>query len=418
MACKHPKEKQREKKVVSDRILHILDQIEESTQDMSTGFNFPRECYTDEEFYEFEQEAIFMRNWLCVGRIDDVPNPGDYLRIDVGDEPLVMVRDKDMAIRVFSPICPHRGHLLCEGKGNTGRLFRCPFHAWTFGLDGHLIAAPSMNETVGLKELKAEAHMPSHKVEIWNGFVFMNFDPDAKPLAPTLHKLTKALENYHIEDMISMPTADDPVAEWDWKTQLENGIEPYHTAYLHGMLHDFAHVRLTSFVDFDDDDGAVYHPTGFYYPDAGFNATGKALMPIIPTLTDEERSQVLFASIPPNLGFGVVPEGAFYYLCMPAGPGKMNLRIGNLYPKESTKIPLFDELYKIAQDAMVVFQEQDSAATTSVQKGNKSRFRKPGRFSFQEESLLQFYQWLHIRYRRYADEVLAAEGAKQVEAAE
>ncbi len=418
MACKHSKEKQREKNVVSDRILHILEQIEDGLKDMNTGFNLPRECYVDQEFYEFEQEAIFMRNWLCVGRVEDIPNPGDYLRVDVGDEPLVMVRNQEMDVRVFTPVCPHRGHILCEGSGNTGRLFRCPFHAWTFGLDGHMIAAPSMNETVGLKELKAEAHIPSHKVEVWNGFVFMNFDPDAKPLAPTLGKLTKALENYHIDTMVTLPAADDPEADWDWKAQLEAGVEPYHTSYLHGILHDFAHSRLTSFVDFDDEDGAVFHPTGFYYPDAGFNPTGKALMPIIPTLTDAERSQVLFATIPPNLGFGVVPEGAFYYLCLPEGPGKMHLRIGNLYPKESTKTPLFDELYQIQQQTMVLFQEQDSSATSSVQRGNKSRFRKPGRISFQEESLFQFHKWLQIRYSAYAKEVLAAEDAAQTEAAE
>lgn len=196
-----------------------------------------------------------------------------------------------------------------------------------------------MNDTVGLKNLKAEAYLPSHRVEIWNGFVFTNLDPNAKPLAPTLTKLTKELENYHIDEMVSMPVAELRGNNWNWKAQLENGIEPYHSAYLHGMLHDFAHVRLTSFVDLDPDEGAVYHPTGFYHPDAGFNATTKALLPIIPTLGEKERNQVIFASVPPNLGFGAVPEGLFYYLVLPAGPDHMNLRIGHLYPEESTRHP-------------------------------------------------------------------------------
>ena len=309
--CNHASSARPERKPVTDRILRIVDQIEAGLKDMQSGFNLPRECYVDREFYEFEQEAIYMRSWLCLGRVDEIAKPGDFVRIDMGDEPLVMVRDQNMDIRVFSPICAHRGHLLCEGSGNTGRLFRCPFHAWTYGLDGHLIAAPSMNDTIGLKSLKSEAHLPSHKVEIWNGFVFTNLDPDAKPLTPTLHKLTKALEAYNISDMVSMPVAEIKGCNWNWKPQLENGIEPYHSAYLHGMLHDFAHVRLTSFVPFEEDDGAVYHPTGFYHPDAGFNPTGKALMPVIPTLSEKERNEVIFASIPPNLGFGVVTEGLF-----------------------------------------------------------------------------------------------------------
>jgi phenylpropionate dioxygenase-like ring-hydroxylating dioxygenase large terminal subunit len=202
--------------------------------------------------------------------------------------------------------------------------------------------------------------------------------------------------------MVSMPVADILGCEWNWKPQLENGIEPYHSAYLHGVLHDFAHVRLTSFVPFEETDGAVYHPTGFYHHDAGFNPTTRALLPVIETLTEDQRKEVIFASIPPNLGFGVVPEGLFYYLVLPAGPNKINLRIGHLYPAASRQHPLFEHLYKIAQDGLVLFHNQDAASTESVQRGNRSRFRRPGRYSFQEESLLQFYQWLNIRYQAYA----------------
>ena len=387
---------------LSERLRQVLKTIDDGCSDLAGGFNLPRECYTDPEFYAFEQEAIFMRSWLCLGRVDEIPEPGDFVRVDMDDEPLVMVRDSEGEIRVFTPVCAHRGHLLCEGSGSTGRLFRCPFHAWTYGLDGHLVAAPSMNETVPLADLKAETSLPSHQVEIWNGFVFTNLDPAAPPLTPTLHKLTAALENYHIDDMVSMPVAEIRDCEWNWKPQLENGIEPYHSAYLHGVLHDFAHVRLTSFVPFEDTDGAVYHPTGFYHENAGFNPTAQALLPIIPTLNEEQRKEVIFASIPPNLGFGVVPEGLFYYLVLPAGPGKINLRIGHLYPEESTQHPVFEHLYKIAQDGLVIFHNQDASSTASVQRGNKSRFRQPGRYSFQEESLLQFYQWLNIRYQAYA----------------
>lgn len=392
-------------KGVSDRILDVLATIEQGCRDLATGWNLPRECYVDREFYEFEQEAVFMRSWLCLGRVDEIKSRGDYVCVNMGEEPLMMVRDQNMEIRVFSPICAHRGHLLCQGSGNTGRLFRCPFHAWIYGLDGHLIAAPSMNDTIGLKTLKAEAHLASHKVEIWNGFVFTNLNPSAKSLAPTLSKLEKEIAPYHVESMVSMPVAEIKGCEWNWKPQLENGIEPYHSAYLHGVLHDFAHVRLTSFVKFDGEDGAIFHPTGFYHADAGFNPTGKALLPVIPTLGEKQRNEVIFASIPPNLGFGVVPEGLFYYLVLPDGPDRINLRIGHLYPKESTEHPKFEHLYKIAQDGLVLFHNQDASSTASVQKGNRSRFRKPGRYSFQEESLLQFYQWLLKRYKDYAQEI-------------
>jgi phenylpropionate dioxygenase-like ring-hydroxylating dioxygenase large terminal subunit len=390
---------------ISEHIKGILRVAEDGCRDIKSGWNFPRECYVDSQFYEFEFEAIFMRHWLCLGRADEIPSPGDFVRLDVDHEPLMMVRGRDMEIRVMTPVCAHRGHLLCEGTGNTGRLFRCPFHAWTYDLDGHLIAAPSMNETVGLKRLKEETCLSSHRVEIWNGFVFSNLNPDAEPLAPTLVGLTKELENYHLNEMISMPVAELRGNVWNWKAQLENGIEPYHSAYLHGMLHDFAHVRLASFVDLDPGEGAIWHPTGFYHPDAGFNPTTKALLPVIKTLSEKERNQVIFASIPPTLGFGAVPEGLFYYLVLPAGPHAMNLRIGHLYPKESTELPLFEHLYEIAQNGLVLFHRQDASSDTSLQKGMRSRFRRPGRYSFQEESLLQFHRWLLKRYRDYVAEV-------------
>lgn len=393
--------------VVSERIAALVERIDKDNQNLAAGRNLPAECYVDEEFYRFEQEAIFARTWLCLGRSDEVKKPGDFVRIDLGDEPLVMVRDNQGKIRVLSPVCAHRGHIVCEGSGNAGRLFRCPFHAWLYDLDGRLVAAPSMNSTVGLASLKEEACLPSHQVEEWNGFVFANLDPDAAPLGPTLARLTEALAPYHLDELVSTPTIDVPGNPWNWKAQLENGIEPYHSVYLHLLLHDFAPLRLASFVEMSPDEGCVYHPTGFVHIDAGFNPTTKALFPVIPTLSEADRSQVIFASIPPTLGFGAVPEGLFYYLVLPDGPGKMTLRIGMIYPSSSLDHPLFEHLRKIQNDALALFQVQDGDATASVQRGNRSRFRQPGRYSHQEESLFQLNRWL---IKRYKDFIAIAEG--------
>lgn len=390
---------------VSPRIRGLVEQIGRDNKDLATGRNLPRECYVDEEFYRFEQEAVFMRSWLCIGREEEVKSPGDFVRIDVGEEPLLMVRGDDHVIRVLTPVCAHRAHIVCEGSGSTGRLFRCPFHAWTYGLDGRLIAAPSMARTIGMRELKQEACLRSHRVETWNGFVFANLDPDAAPLSPTLAKLERALENYHLDKLVSVPTVDVLGNPWNWKAQLENGIEPYHSVYLHLLLHDFAPLRLATFIDFDEDvDGAIFHPTGFTHKDAGFNPTTNALLPVIPSLTEEQRSQAMFVMIPPTLGFGAVPEGVFYYHAMPAGAEKMNLRVGMLYPEESLKHPLFEHLHKIASDALVLFQQQDGGADASLQRGMRSRFRTPGRYSYQEESLWQFNRWLLKRYNAYLTE--------------
>jgi phenylpropionate dioxygenase-like ring-hydroxylating dioxygenase large terminal subunit len=396
---------------ISDRILRILSQIEEATLDVGEAKTMPRECYSDAEWYEFEKEAIYARSWLCLGRTDQVKKPGDYFRIDVGDEPLIVVRDQNDEIRVMSAVCAHRAHIVAEGEGNCGKVLRCPLHYWSYGLDGRLITAPSMTDTIPLDQLKKEAYLPQLKVECWNGFIFANMNPDAAPLRPTLGKLEQEFERYHMDELVSMPPAHFPDNQWNWKGMLENGIEPYHTAYLHMTIHDFAHVRLASFADWDDDDGAIFHPTGFYHLDGGFNATEKALLPVIPTLTEKERKQVLFATIPPNLFMGAMPDYVFWYLIMPTGPETMDLKIGMGYPESTTKLPMFEHLHKANVAGVVTFQDQDAGADESVQRGTRSRFRRPGRYSYQEETLLQQNRWLLKRYREYVQDVMAEEAA-------
>ncbi|MEA2402594.1 MAG: hypothetical protein QOK00_2997 [Thermoleophilaceae bacterium] len=397
------------KSPISDRVLKILDEVEQvASLDLTESKTLPRECYVDPEWYEFEKEAIFARQWLCVGRADQVKKPGDYIRIDVADEPLIVIRDYDNDIRVLSAVCAHRAHVVAEGSGNCGKVLRCPWHFWSYGLDGRLITAPSMSETIPLDALKKEAYLPQLKVELWNGFIFANMDPDAAPLRPTLSKLEKELERYHMEDMLSVPAADFPDNPWNWKSELEN--EPYHTAYLHMTIHDFAHVRLASFVDWDDEDGAVWHPTGFYHLDGGFNATEKALLPVIPTLTEKERKQVIFAMIPPTLLLGMMPDYVMWYLVLPNGPERMTLRIGMSYPADTFKLPMFEHLHKANADGLVTVANQDNTAHESVQRGFRSRYRRPGRTCYQEETVQQQNRWLLKRYREYVQEAMA-EGA-------
>ena len=165
-----------------------------SARPVADVVTLPPECYTSQEFFEqVERPAIFDREWLCVGRTERVPNPGDYYTITVVDEPLVVTRDhKDGEIHVLSAVCQHRGHLVVEGAGSC-RIFQCPLHHWTYGTDGELRSAPTMSETPGFD--RAKYALPRLRVEIWQGFIFVNFDEDAAPLAPRL----TTLENHYKE---------------------------------------------------------------------------------------------------------------------------------------------------------------------------------------------------------------------------
>src|ERR1700760_3275314 len=179
-----------------------LETVATKSTDFTTARTLPSTVYTSEEFYAFEKEAIFAREWLCLGHISAIPNVGDYFTIQVADEPLIVVRGEDGAVRVMSSICQHRGYpVKIDGdKGNT-KQFRCDYHYWAYGLDGQLVAAPEMSRTCPIQQLRAETQLPQLKVEIWHGMIFANMDPNAAPLAPTLGKLDEEMAAYDVSNL-------------------------------------------------------------------------------------------------------------------------------------------------------------------------------------------------------------------------
>lgn len=233
----------------------------------------PPEVYTSAEWFEFEKRAVWDREWICVGHVSHIPKVGDYTSITVNDDPLLVLRDAD-GVRVMSSVCQHRGHLLGDTAGNT-TMFTCPFHGWSYDLQGKLVSAPEMKAHATLEELQKTHCLPSLRTEIWNGFIFMNLDGKAAPLEARLKRLSKEIENHHLGEMGGTPAVDWVGNPWNWKFMHENAIEPHHTWYLHKGPHDFAPSRLATFSEWDEaDDGAIFHPTGFLYKDGNFPAGG------------------------------------------------------------------------------------------------------------------------------------------------
>jgi phenylpropionate dioxygenase-like ring-hydroxylating dioxygenase large terminal subunit len=184
-------------------------------------------------------QAVFEREWICIGRVDQVANPGDFFTITVLGEPLIVTRTNEGVVHVMSSVCQHRGmcvtapserpkeewlELPPETKGNT-RTFKCPYHWWTYDLHGRLIGAPEMHRTTGFT--KSDIRLPTVRVEVWQGFIFINFKGDAPPLAPRLGPLERFLGNWHVEDMV---TVDPEIIEglpFNWKIMVENFMEGY-----------------------------------------------------------------------------------------------------------------------------------------------------------------------------------------------
>ena len=387
---------------LTDEVRNILAKLDGSLGDVRTAMSLPPECYTSETWFEFERRAIFDRDWVALGHHNTIAAAGDYFRIDILGEPLLVVRGKDDVVRVMSAVCRHRGHLLGEASG-TASSFTCPFHGWTYDLEGRLMSAPEMQGTLPLAELQRTAFLPQFRSEIWNGFIFVNLDAKAAPLGPRLRGLTAMLANHQMSELASISPVDWPANPWNWKFMQENALEPYHTHYLHAGIHDFAPSKLGRFTEWNEaDDGAIYREVGFTHLDGGFNIANKALFPPIPTLTEAERSRVVFAGVMPNLFIGAQADVIFYYVIVPQSAGDITLRVGVLTTYDNLELPTANQLMKGTIDGISIYNDQDTVANTRTHIGMRSRVAPRTRWSPNEKTLAQLNAWLIKRYKAYA----------------
>jgi phenylpropionate dioxygenase-like ring-hydroxylating dioxygenase large terminal subunit len=377
----------------------MLASFDASTTDVATACTLPPDIYTEDAFLQFEREAVFGHEWLCVGLASQVPASGDYFSTTANGEPVIVARGKDGVVRAFSAICRHRGMQVVDDAGNCGT-FTCPYHQWTYGLDGRLLGAPAMERTAEFD--KKQFGLPSLAVEEWQGFLFVNLDPAARPLGPTLRRYEPFLEHYDLAHAVCPGTFTLTDLPWNWKVMFENFNDGYHANRLHHTIQDFCPSNLAAFpVPWDDASNVIFRTNGYTHVDGGFNATTKALLPVFPRLTEEERWRSTFALVPPTLCMGTAPDQAFFFIVRPKTVDTIDLEIGYLLHPSALEHPMFDHLFAMSDAGVQVFVAQDRDATTKVQRGLHSRFAVRGRYSWQEESHVQFNRWLVQRYRRH-----------------
>ena len=145
--------------------------------------HLPGWFYTSPELFEHEVDTIFMKEWLCVGRLEEFANAGDYAAIRIAGEPLLICRDNDAKMNAFRNVCRHRGVEVATGRGNLAK-FTCPYHAWVYDLEGKLMGAPHTKELRAFDVTKCS--LPRISLDDWGGYIFVNFDPDCQSLADYL----------------------------------------------------------------------------------------------------------------------------------------------------------------------------------------------------------------------------------------
>ncbi|NKB41906.1 MAG: Rieske 2Fe-2S domain-containing protein [Ilumatobacter sp.] len=393
-----------------------IESLRRSSGTFETAVGLPPVVYSDAQFHDFEMNAVFGSGWLCVGRQEQVPAVGDYLSVTRAGEPLIVVRSSDGNIRVMSAVCQHRAMCITasvdrsdedmlsppELQSGAGRTFRCPYHYWVYDLDGQLVGAPEMGRTPGFD--MAEVRLPGLPVEIWNGFIFTNFDAAAAPLAPQLSKLDEVLVNYCVESLVTVDPVTIPDVPFNWKIMVENFMEMYHQSRLHHGIHDFAPSSGASYADYEPGDVAMFGFSETLEPDGGFNPTMKALFPPLPRVTMEERQRVIFALVAPSLLMGFQADSAFWFYVDPTGPTSHALSMAYIFPESTIELPDFTESLEAAIAGVSTFNRQDMPTNVATQLGMQSRFAQRGRYSWQEGVLAQFNSWLVDRYAVAAGE--------------
>lgn len=331
------------------------------TDDKRNPHSMPGWYYTDADLFEAEKKSVFAAGWVAVGHVSEISKPGAYMTVTIGDEPVIILRDRDGEIRACSNICRHRGMQLLKGKGRTN-VITCPYHAWTYDLSGNLAKAPYMDQ---VEDFDVKCHsLPQFSIEEWKGFLFVNINGDAPPLASKLGAVEGYIANYEMEARHSIETWFE---EWqtNWKSLVENFMEGYHLSIAHAKTLDS--ITPTALCEkLSAGEGYTAYRSN-YHPDAPQRT------PFPKNLTSkEQRSSVLF-SIYPNFVITVGPNCAVFLILLPEVAHKVNIKIGILVQEDSDDLPETKAYIDLAH----AFNAEDKAILEAIQKTNRSSIRLP-----------------------------------------
>ncbi|MBM3540876.1 MAG: aromatic ring-hydroxylating dioxygenase subunit alpha [Alphaproteobacteria bacterium] len=346
------------------------------------------DTYVSDAFFARECRTLFRRAWLCVGHAEDVPRPGDYASFDLLGEPFVLVRGLDNVVRVLSRVCQHRSMLVVEGAGNA-RSFACPYHMWTYGLDGQLAGAPEMQKTPGFDP--ARCALPGPRAELWNNLVFVNFDPKAKPLAPRWAGLDRFFKNFRLAEL-KPARSFEFLVEWNWKVMCENFIEIYHHLGAHRLsLEPVLPARLGR-TEPEEGPFTILHSP----PKSGVEATGwmegdeGVKLPAIAGLSAEEERLTTFAHGFPAHLMSFFRDRMEYYLVFPEGARRTRIRKVICVPSETMAHPDFAAGIETVARQFLSFRQEDVFVNDRVMRGVGSRYAPRATFSHLEETLWRF----------------------------
>ena len=353
----------------------------------------PPAAYTDPAVFAWEQRHFFGGGWFCLGRSDQLPQPGDQRAQTAGLGSVLLVRGEDGGLRAFANTCRHRGHeLLPCGAAAREQVIICPYHSWTYSLTGGLRAAAGFKNRPGFHA--AEWGLTELPVAEWHGLVFADSSRQAPPLAGALRALSAIVAPYEPERLVVAGQHDYEVAA-NWKILAENYHECYHCPAIHPEL-----CRVSP-----PKSGANYPPAGPWIGGRMDLRDGMATMSLDGTsgatmlrgLDATGLRTVNYLNIFPNLLVSLHPDYVMVHRLLPLAADRTRIECSWAFAPESLAQPGFDPGYAV--EFWDITNRQDWHACESVQRGLTSPHAAPGPLAAQEDAVYQFVTLIARGYR-------------------
>jgi Rieske 2Fe-2S family protein len=350
----------------------------------------PGRDYHAPDVYAFERDAVFASSWMCVGRAEQLPGPGDYLTAEVAGESPIVLRGDDGVLRAFANTCRHRGTLLLEGSGSVRRVIKCPYHAWTYALDGRLAGSPNVHPEDGIDP--DETGLWPIRLEEWEGFVFLNLDGQAPPLGEVVATQPDSpteLARYAIGELRVGGRREYDVAA-NWKVVVENYHECLHCPTVHPELVKI--VPLYRSGEVEEEGQLLGNSMGHGL--TSFTASGLSTLPTLPGLDEVDEHTFYGVYLFPNLILNYHSETVNAVTIEPLGPSRTRVISEFLFRPETIAADGFDPSEVVEFRDLVA--RQDWHVCELVQRGVSSRFYTEGRYPRQEK-------WIAAFNRRYLE---------------
>lgn len=357
---------------------------------MAFESTLPGRFFWDPAIYAAEQASLFGTMWVNVCRADDVPGPGDIRTVDLGGESVIVVRGKDGGLRAFLNVCRHRGARLClEQSCSAGAAIQCPYHAWSYALDGRLIGAPNIARDESL-DRDALGLIPVN-LAVWEGLVWLNLSDDPEPLEAQVVPALEArfgelgkFRRYGVGDLAVGRRIEYDIAS-NWKLVVENFMECYHCAPVHPEL-----TRLLPEFRFGTSyQGILGQGTDFAPDIESFTLSGGGHRDMLPGLLPSDARLYYGFVLWPNVFVNLLPDHVILHTLLPTGPETSHVTCDWLFTPEEIAKPGFDPTDTV--DVFDITNRQDWEVCARTQLGMRSRaYDRGGLYVTNEQHIAVF----------------------------